>query len=263
MKGDSPALPDVLHIAHEGVLHVTRSFFSDGYSIGIEGYKMDSLNPYIWLADKYAEAMSSALGKEKEDIHCTIKVCSENVGKKISENIGEKIGNTKVWTYARSESANRHGIGPEHSYEIRKNTALASLLACPDVDSYGKEINHWPEDHTCFCCGDLTDKRWQNLYQNSKSYHKYISLYKSVLTFPIRYPCEDDRQQSCFAVIGFLTFDSLVPNIFEVPCTFEYIKDPNEYKAEIRNYVALNMGCLIADTLGMCTAIQQLKTILA
>ena len=220
-------------------ISVIRDFSVKGHFSVITSHK-EFPQEFRDLANSCRNALVKILDCKREDVHCTIKLCSAEKTKSKRY--------AKLWTFARSYERSGRGrtLGPGKKILIYKNSTFASIVGCKDA-----EKNQWGcRRNQCFTCNDLI--RWPN-YADGKN--KWKSFYKAVAVFPLRHEGELEGEDVDF-IIGFLTYDSPIQHVFkDVPSRFSYIGDPESYMMELRKTDVYHVGHTIADALTMAAVL--------
>ncbi len=228
---DPPIL--VFDEIHEAISTIRDSMVRNLFSIDSS---TDSVDPYIFLANSCRNAMVKILDCNREEVHCTVKLCSKDKKK--------PVRNTKLWTFARSNERKGRSLilGPTKKIAVYKNSSFSSIIGCKD-----SKKNNWEfRPNLCFSCNDLS--RFRNYADSKKA---WPSFYNSAVVFPLRYSSDSRRPWEHF--LGFLTFDSLRTDLFtDVPFRFEYFGRPDEYLTELRKTDVYHVGQALADVLTAC-----------
>ena len=183
------------------------------------------------------------LRREPRSIYCTIKYCSLQ-----ERDPKEEL---KVWTFARStiEAARPQHIGPDYPRKASENSGFAALIGCND------RKNKWMYIHRCFACNNLTIEP----YDDTKA--DWETWYISGLVFPLRYRKRYKGKEGIHDsdyIMGFLTFDSLKPDIFlGIPSIFDYKDEPGEYEQELAKSGIYHTGGIIADTIATAIMLER------
>lgn len=233
----------ILAVLHQEAIHGIRKFMVNGHLLSECGreWKTHALEV---LANSCRNAFATAIGRNKEKIHCAIKLYK-----------GDKSiprGDWIVWTLARSELLTsrpftlRNNFGPEEGQKAKENSAYASITGCSDGQTeWGAQVN---QVYSCFYCDNLIK---HTNYVNSRD--KWKDYYKSAIVFPLRWI---KGQNSKIEVKGFLSFDSDTENSFGSNLSCIYNTSFDEYQKTLQDSVAYQVGGMIADVLATTINLQ-------
>lgn len=185
------------------------------------------------VTNSFRDVMSDLLEMKPEEIHCTLKIISDDNEKQSSE--------IKVYTLARSSDDTNHWAnrpmeyGVNHFHLASENSSFASLIGIND------RKNNWKQnDYKCF----VVDKINRSKDRYDSSGKDWSTHYNSTAVFPIRYKENDDGE---YIICGFITFDAK-KSTFDSIDIFDS-KSSIEYCNALNTKSFFHLGGIMADTL--------------
>lgn len=184
------------------------------------------------VADAYRDVMADILEVENKELHCTIKIFSEE----IAQNQAEQC----IYTLARSTDIDNYwGVrqlltGSGHTHKVGENSSFAALIGVSDGEKDWK-----PDEYNCFICnsmGKLTN------YVSSGAWDGH---YCCTAVFPIRFESAIDSNPT---VCGFITFDAK-KDVFGGGCDIYKCGDPATYREKASLLSYYHVGGILADAL--------------